>query len=315
MAVRKSKNTVTVFAPATVGNIACGFDCMGLAINNPGDVVVLEKNSEKKLIIREITGDEGRLSYSIKKNTASVAIAAYLKATGIQQGFNITLHKRMPLGSGLGSSAASAVAGVYAASLLTGNKLSRQQLIPFAMEGERIACGSAHADNVAPSMLGGITLVRSNHPLEVISLPVPSKLYIVVVHPHAEVLTKDARAVLKKEVPLATAVQQWANTAALVAGLYNEDYTLIGKATVDHVAEPYRASLIPAFHQVKKAALENGALTCSISGSGSSMFAFCKGFKDAKKTGAAMQAAFQKAKIKSELYISTINSEGVKVIA
>ncbi|MEP7263593.1 MAG: homoserine kinase [Bacteroidota bacterium] len=315
MTERRKKNTVTVFAPATVGNIACGFDCMGLAINNPGDVVTLKKNAEKKLIIREITGDNGRLSYSIKKNTVSVAIAAYLKATGIQQGFDIVLHKRMPLGSGLGSSAASAVAGVYAASLLTGNKLSREELIPFAMEGERIACGSAHADNVAPSMLGGIILIRSNHPLEVIALPAPSKLYIVVIHPHAEVLTKDARAVLKKEIPLGTAIQQWSNTAALVAGLYKEDYELIGKATVDHVAEPYRASLIPAFHQVKKAAFSNGALACSISGSGSSMFAFCKGLKDAKRTGAAMQASFRKAKIQSELYISTINNEGAKVIA
>jgi homoserine kinase len=313
--MKLSKNKISVFAPATVGNIACGFDTMGLAINMPGDIVRLEKNTNGKLIIKEISGDNGRLSYDIKKNTVSVSINAYFKNAGITQGFDIYLSKNMPLGSGLGSSAASSVAGVYAASMLTGNKLSKQELIPFAMEGERIACGTAHADNVAPCMMGGITLIRNNHPLEVISLPAPEKLYVIVVHPHVEVLTKDARAVLKKEIPLATAAQQWANTAGLVAGLYTDNYELIGRSTVDHVAEPYRAKLIPQFHNVKKAALDNGALACSISGSGASLFAFSKGLKNAKSAGNAMIAAFHKANIKTELYISLVNTSGAKVIA
>ncbi len=309
------KNKVSVFAPATVGNIACGFDTMGLAINLPGDIVRLERNTNKKLIIKEITGDNGKLSYDVKKNTVSVSINAYFKKTGINQGFDIYLSKNMPLGSGLGSSAASSVAGVYAASLLTGNKISKKELIPFAMEGERIACGTAHADNVAPCMLGGITLIRNNNPLEVISLPCPEKLYVVVVHPHVEVLTKDARAVLKKEIPLAVAAQQWANTAGLVAGLYTNDYELIGRSTVDLVAEPNRARLIPQFYNVKKAALDNGALACSISGSGASLFAFSKGLKNAKTSGMAMEAVFHKATIKTELYISLINTAGATIIA
>ncbi len=308
------KNSITVFAPATVGNLACGFDSMGLAINKPGDVVHLVKNNSGKLLIKEITGDDGRLSKKANENTASVAISAFLKAYKIKQGFDIYLEKQMPLGSGLGSSAASAVAGVYAAYLLSGLKLHRQDLIRFAMEGEKVACGSAHADNVAPCMLGGITLVRSNAPLEVISLPSPEKLYITVVHPHVEVLTKDARAVLRREVPLPAAVQQWSNTGALVAGLFTSDYTLIGKSTVDLIAEPYRASLIPGFHEVKKAALKNNALACSISGSGPSMFAFCKGQSTAKKVAAAMSEAFRKIKISSDIYISRVNTTGVTTI-
>jgi homoserine kinase len=310
----KKISNITVFAPATVGNLACGFDSMGLAIDLPGDIIHLEKNNSLKLIIREINGDNGKLSYNIKKNTASVAIAAFLKKHNLKQGFDIYLTKQMPLGSGLGSSAASAAAGVFAAYILSGLKLLRKELIPFAMEGERIACGSAHADNVAPSLLGGITLVRSNYPLEIISLPVPHQLYVAVVHPHAEVLTKDARAVLKREVPLETAVQQWSNTAALVSALYSEDYELIGRAAVDHIAEPYRAALIPAFHKVKRAALQNGALACSISGSGPSLFAFCKGKNNAQRAAAAMAAAFKSVKVPSDIYISAINTEGVRII-
>ncbi len=308
------RNSIKVFAPATVGNIGCGFDIMGLAVNQPGDEVQLTKNDSGKLIIKKITGDDGKLSLNAKKNTVSVSIHAFLKEHGIKQGFDIILNKKMPLGSGLGSSAASAVAGVYAANILLGNHFKKEDLLPFAMEGERIACGSAHADNVAPCLLGGIVLIRSNEPLDIISLPVPAQLYVTVIHPHIEVLTKDSRAILKNKIPLKDGVQQWANAAAFVAGLYQEDYQLIGRSVEDLVAEPYRAHLIPDFYKVKKAAVDNGALACSISGSGPSVFALSKGKAKCSQIASAMSKAFASAGIKSDSFISSVNNSGVKII-
>ncbi len=310
------KNSITVFAPASVGNVGCGFDVMGLCIDTPGDEVKVSFNNTNKLLIKKISGDGGKLSYDANQNTVSVAIAALLKKIKSKQGFDIELKKKMPLGSGLGSSAASAVAGAFAANELLGKPIKkRMDLVPFAMEGERVACGTAHADNVAPCMLGGISLIRNNSPLELISLPVPKNLYVVVVHPHVEVLTKDARAVMRKEIPMPDAIKQWGNTAALVAGLYESEYTLIGKAIEDVIAEPYRAKLIPEFYKVKQAAIDNGALGCTISGSGPSLFALCKGNKGCKKIAKAMQKAFAAKNIKSDAFISKVNSEGVKVIS
>ena len=219
------KKSIRVFASASIGNIGCGFDVMGMAIDNPGDEVLLTRNDSNKLIIKKIAGDEGKLSYDAKKNTVSVAIQALLQKLNLKQGFDIELIKKMPLGSGLGSSAASAVAGVFAANNLLNKPFkSKQELVPFAMEGERVACGTAHADNVAPCMLGGIVLVRKNNPLDLIQLAVPEKLIVIVVHPHIELLTKDARAVLPKTISMHDGITQWGNTAALVAGLYQSDY-------------------------------------------------------------------------------------------
>ena len=220
----------------------------------------------------------------------------------------------MPLGSGLGSSAASAVAGVFAANKLLQNVLSKEQLLPFAMEGERIACGAAHADNVAPCMLGGIVLIRTHNPLDIVTLPCPEKLFITVVHPHVELLTKDARAVLKKKISLKDGIQQWANTASFVAALYEKNYPLIGRSVQDLVAEPYRADLIPKFYKVKEAALANGAIACSISGSGPSIFALSEGKKSCERIAAAMSKAFATAKIASDIYSSSINKSGAKTI-
>ena len=308
---KKTENSITVFAPATVANIGCGFDVMGLAINAPGDEVRVEFNRLKEIRIRKITGDGGKLSLDALKNTASVAVQALIDDLQIDQGFDIYIRKRMPLGSGLGSSAASAVAGVFAANELLGRPYSRRELVPFAMEGERIACGSAHADNVAPSMMGGIVLIRSYSPLDIISLPIPKKLVIVVVHPQVEVLTKDSRAILPKKISMATGISQWANTAALTAGLYSNDFDLIARSVVDHVAEPFRASLIPNFDDVKSAALFSGALACSISGSGPSVFALAEGQNSAKEIAYAMQHQFKKNNIKSTSYISVVNAKGV----
>src|SRR6478736_1044031 len=186
------KDSIKVFAPATVANVACGFDVLGFAVNDPGDEVIIKKKSTTGIKISKITGDEGRLSLDAEKNTVGVSISRYLKHINSKQGVEISLHKKMPLGSGLGSSAASAVAGVFAVNQLLGMPLSQQELLPFAMEGERIACGSAHADNVAPSLLGGFVLIRSYDPLDVIKIPTPANLYSTIIHPQIEVQTKDA---------------------------------------------------------------------------------------------------------------------------
>ena len=306
--------TINVFAPATVANLGCGFDVMGLAINEPGDEVALSFNDEKKLVIKKITGDQKKLSYDPKKNTCTVAIQSMLNELKSKQGFDVVLKKKMPLGSGLGSSAASAVAGVFAANVLLGKPYSKKELIRFAMQGEKLASGAAHADNVAPCMLGGIVLIRSYHPLDIIELAVPKELYLLVVHPHVVVLTKDARAVLRKNIPMKDAIQQWGNTAALTAGLYSNDLNLVGRAVEDVVAEPYRASLIPHFVKVKRTAMDHGALACSISGSGPSVFAMCDGIAKSKSILLAMKRMFSKNGIKNEGYISPVNVNGAKVI-
>jgi len=313
--MKKTKiSEIKVFAPATAANLACGFDVFGLALAAPGDFVQMRLNNSHAIRILKISGDHGMLSMNPDENTVSVSVRALLDKLEIKQGFDIILRKKMPLGSGMGSSAASAVAGVFAANQLLGQPFSKTELVRFAMEGERIACGSAHADNVGPSMLGGICLVRSNDPLDIISLPVPPQLFVVLVHPHINVLTRDSRAVLPAAVPLKAATSQWANTAAFVAGLFNNDYSLIGKSVVDHVAEPHRARLIPGFDEVKKAALENGALACSISGSGPSVFALVKGEAGCQKLARAMRKGFSSLNIGSEVYISRVNKKGVSIV-
>lgn len=308
------KKKITVFAPATVANIGCGFDSMGLAIDAPGDELRLELNNEKKIRIRKISGDQKKLSLDPKKNTVSVSIQALLNTLEINQGFDIYLTKKMPLGSGLGSSAASSVAGVFAANELLGQPFRKMDLVPFAMAGEKLASGTAHADNAAPSLLGGIVLIRSYDPLEVISLAVPDKLIVVVVHPDVELLTKNSRAVLPKSISLKDGIAQWSNTAALVAGLYTNNFSLIGRSVSDRIAEPHRASLIPCFNDVKASAIIKGALACNISGSGPSVFALAVGKSKAAEIAKAMRSAFSKANIKSTAYISTVNKIGVRII-
>jgi homoserine kinase len=301
---------VRVFAPATVANVASGFDVLGFALDSPGDSVTLTRTAEKGAHVRSITGDDGRLRRDPKRNTAAVAAAAFLERIGNPFGVDIELEKRMPLSSGLGSSAASAVASVTAANLLAGSPLSRRDLLPFTMEAERAACGSAHADNVAPSLLGGFVLIRSYEPLDVVQLPVPAGLSCAVVHPHTELRTEDARRVLKKEIHLSDAIRQWGNLAALVAALYNGDLQLLGRSLQDVVAEPVRSLLIPGFAKVKAAALGAGALGCSISGSGPSVFALCARPEDSARAGDAMVAAFKAAGLASDLYLSAVNPRG-----
>ncbi|RYD93454.1 MAG: homoserine kinase, partial [Sphingobacteriales bacterium] len=245
---------------------------------------------------------------------AGIAIQTYLKHIESDQGLELILHKKMPLGSGLGSSAASAVAGVFAINELLGRPLKQIDLLPFAMEGERLACGSAHADNVAPSLMGGFVVIRSYNPLDIITISTPAQLFATIVHPEIEVNTKDARHILKNEVSMKNTIIQMGNVAGLIAGLMKPDYDLIGRSMVDVIIEPIRAILIPEFSEVKQAALDAGALGCSISGSGPSMFALSRDQPTALRVGNSMQAAFQSVGIGSELYVSGINQEGPKVL-
>ena len=303
-------NSIKVFAPATVANVACGFDIFGFAVHNPGDEIFLEKKESSGISIIHIEGDGGRLSRVAEKNTAGIAILAYLKHIGSEQGFELSLKKKMPLGSGLGSSAASAVAGVFAVNELMGKPLATKDLLPFAIEGERFASGSAHADNVAPSLFGGFTIIRSYSPLDVIKLPTPTDLVATIVHPHVEVNTKDARNILRKDISLKKTITQMGNVAGLVSGLLMSDYDLIGRSLIDVIIEPVRSILIPGFEATKLAVLQNGALGCSISGSGPSIFALSRGIETAQKVGRAMQASFAAININSDVYVSEINQVG-----
>ena len=314
------KKSIKVFAPATVANVACGFDIMGLALDEPGDEVEMELTDTPGVVIADITGDQGKLPRETEKNTVGVAVARLLEDRGVDTGVSIVLHKHMPLGSGLGSSAASAVAGVFAANELLIRYFpdkaisKREDLLPYAMEGERLACGSAHADNVAPSLLGGFVLIRSYHPLDVVRIPTPEALCCTVIHPHIEVQTKDARSILKKQLLLKDAVVQWGNAAGLIAGLWQCDFDLIGRSMEDVIVEPIRSLLIPGFSNVKSAALEAGALGCGISGSGPSLFALSKDWAIAHQVGKAMTAAFEHIGIGSEVYVSKINKQGASVV-
>jgi len=305
---------VSVFAPATVANVASGFDVLGFALDRPGDAVTVTRVQGKGVRVASISGDGGKLPRDPARNTAAVAAAGFLASIGSPFGVEISLEKRMPLSSGLGSSAASAVAAVFAANLLAGSPAPARDLLPFTIEAERIACGSAHADNVAPSLLGGFVLIRSYTPLDVVQLPVPAGLACAVAHPHTELRTEDARRVLKKEIRLADAIRQWGNLAALVAALYNGDLGLLGRSLQDVVAEPVRSLLIPGFDAVKAAALASGALGCSISGSGPSVFALCASADSAARAGAAMIAAFREAGLAADLFLSAVNTKGPVVI-
>ena len=307
--------SIKVFAPATVANVTCGFDILGFAVHEPGDEVILKLTDSKKITIKEITGDDGVLPTEVDKNTVSVSIQAYLDYLEEQRGIDIYLNKKMPLGSGLGSSAASAVAGVFALNELLGSPLSGLELLPFAMKGEAMACGEAHADNVAPALLGGFVLIRSYHPLDVVKIDSPKDLYATIIHPQIEIATKDARSILKKSLLLKDAVRQWGNVAGLITGLIKEDYSLIGRSMEDVIVEPVRSMLIPGFDQVKEAAMQAGALGCGISGSGPSIFALSQSLEIANQVGTAMEHSFESLDIRSDQFISQVNQEGPLIIS
>jgi homoserine kinase len=310
------KQRVRIFAPATIANLGPGFDVLGLALSAPGDVVEAELADRPGVEIVEITGDNGALSKDPVRNVAGSAAAEVLQRAGNARGVRLWLHKQMPLASGLGSSGASSAAGAVAANELLGRPLNQRDLLLSAMEGERAASGTPHADNVAPSVLGGVVLVRSYDPFEVLSLPVPPELRVVVVHPHCKVSTAEARTLVKNRgYSLDHIVPNLGNIAALVLALCRSDLALLGRSIDDRLIEPLRATLIPGFSAVKDAALSSGAVGCSIAGSGPSVFAFASDDETAARIGAAMQAAFKSAaQLESDLYAGKVSPTGAREV-
>ncbi|MFL0684500.1 homoserine kinase [Algoriphagus aquaeductus] len=307
-------NSVRAFAPATVANVSCGFDILGFAIDAMGDVVEVRERNEPGLQVVSITGDGGRLPFEAEKNTCAVAIKAMLDELGQDIGMEIYLEKGLPLGSGMGSSAASAVAALVAANRLLGEPFEKKQLLPFAMVAEKVACGAGHADNVAPSLLGGFVLIRDYHPLDVIKLHVPDGLHCTLLHPHFELKTSDSRSVLRDSVSLKHSTIQSGNVAGLIAGLFQEDFELIGRSLRDVIAEPYRATLIPGFYEVKEAVKAAGALGMGISGSGPTLFALSKGEQTVQSIIDAAQQVYDSIGLGVDTYHSAINTQGAFVL-
>ena len=309
---------VRVFAPATVANVAVGFDILGFAIDRPGDEIVARLSNEftgVHIVTITGTGDK-QLPTETENNTAGMAALRLLEHLGREQevGIELEIHKKMPFGSGLGSSAASAAGATVAVNELLGSPLTREALLYFTVLGEQVADGSFHADNVAPCLTGGIILIRSNESLDVHHLPVPTNLHVAVVHPEIEILTRDARAVLSDTVPLTTVVHQLGSLASFITALYTSDLPLLSRSLRDYIVEPQRKKLIPGFDAVQSIALERGALGCSISGAGPSVFALCDSGYLAQAVGQAMQSAFREVDIDSQLYVSPINQRGVEII-
>jgi homoserine kinase len=306
---------IKVFAPATVANVVCGFDVLGFAVNEPGDEVTMRLVDEPGVRLLKITGDDGRLPLDSAKNTVSASVHYYLSHLNrLDVGVEIELHKKMPIGSGLGSSSASTVAGLFAINQLMGNLLTAKELVPFAMRGEELACGSGHADNVAPALMGGFVLIRSYDPLDIIALPTPSNLFAAIVYPEVDVPTKDARQMIRAKVLLKDAVVQWGNVAGLVSGLFLNDIDLVGRSMKDVLIEPVRSILIPDFEILRSLAMDNGAVGFGISGSGPSVFALTKDEATAMKITNAQQQHLSKLNINSNAYVSSVNAEGPRVI-
>jgi homoserine kinase len=306
-------NEIKLFCPATIANLSCGFDVLGLCLDNVGDEMVIRKSAQKGIQITQIIGAD--LPLETENNVSGVAGLALLETVNADFGFEIEIYKNIKAGSGIGSSAASSAGAVFGINALLGYPYSTKDLVQFAMQGEKLACGNAHADNVAPALLGGFTLVRSYSPLDIIKIESPSELYATVVHPQIELKTSDARSVLKQTVSLKSAIMQWGNVGGLIAGLYTQDYDLIGRSLHDEIVEPLRSVLIPGFDLIKQAALENGALGSGISGSGPSIFALCKGKETADKIAKAMSAVYEAINLPYEIHVSKVNSEGVKILS
>lgn len=309
----KKMNYIKIFAPATVANVSCGFDSMGFAVDTMGDEMTFTKTAERGVQITEITGADG-LSLNPTENAAGVVALAMLAKHPVNFGIKITMHKGFSPGSGLGSSAASSAGAAFGVNELLNKPFSTLELTKFSMLGEEAACGTPIADNVAAAVYGGFVLIRSYDPLDIIKLPVPDELQLVAIHPQIEVKTKDAREVLPDNVPLKSAVTQWANVGGLVSGLHTSDYQLISNSLTDVIVEPARKHLIPHFDLVKSEAIKAGALGAGISGSGPTIFALCKGEEIAKKVQAAIQNAYADKNIDFTLFSSKINTQGVRIL-
>ena len=304
-------NKVKVRIPATVANMVCGFDILGMAINDPFDEMELTLSNEPGLRIKHT--DNFGLPEEPKKNVSGVSLLALMEEYGKEIGFDMIVHKNIKPGSGLGSSAAAAAGAVVAANQLLDNFFTKDDLIRFAMNGEKLASGVKHADNIAPCIYGGVVLIRSIFPLDIIPLSAPP-MFVTVVHPQIEVKTSDARQILKKEIQLKDAIQQWGNIAGLVTGLLKNDYQLISRSLEDVLIEPVRSILIPGFDEVKKRSKEAGALGGGISGSGPSVFMLSENEKTAKQVELVMIDVYNKIGVEFKTYVTTMNNEGVKII-
>ena len=303
---------IKIFTPATVANISCGFDILGLCLDTVGDEMVVREVPEKGIKITKITGQ--KLPLETHENVAGVAGLALLEKVDASVGYEIEIHKKIKPGSGIGSSSASAAGAVFAINELLGKPFSKQELIYFAMQGEKLASGSEHADNVSPVILGGFTLVRSYQPLDVLKINTPNDLYATIIHPQIEVKTADSRAVLKNQVSLKKMVTQMGNFGGLISGLFTNDYDLIGRSLHDEIIEPNRLVLIPEFNKVKKGVIHAGALGAGISGSGPSIFALSKGERTAKFVGETMAKIYNNTDIDYDIHISKINQQGIKIL-
>ena len=302
---------IKVHSPATVANLVCGFDILGLALNKPYDIMELQLLDEPKVVIHN--RDEFNLPTEPERNVAGVVLLAALEKAGGHCGFEVTIEKHIMPGSGIGSSAASAAGAAVAANKLLGNIFSTDEVVQLAMNGEKLASGVKHADNIAPCIMGGVSLIRSIYPLDIISIPSP-ELFVTVVHPQIEVRTSDARQILRQQVLLKDAIRQWGNIAGLVTGFLKGDLELIGRSLEDVIIEPVRSILIPGFDEVKRGCKEAGALGGGISGSGPSVFMLSKDEKTALEVEKVMQAVYERIGIDYHTYVTTINREGVKVI-
>ncbi len=302
---------IKVFAPASVGNVIVGFDIMGLAINQPGDEVIVKFSKEPGLKITQVIGAKGKIPKEIEKNTAGVAAKRFLEFIGEgDRGIEMEIIKKMPFASGLGSSAASAVAGVMAVNELLKRPLQKRELLQFAVEGEKIASSALHADNVAPSLLGGIIFIRNNKELDVHRIIAPQGLYVTVIHPKIEIKTSDSRGVLSKNITLQQHIEQSGNLGGFLIGLYNSDFDLIKRSLKDIIIEPQRSKLIPHFKTIQDAAISNGALGCSISGAGPSIVALSSNSFIAENIANSMKKIYTDNNIESQVFISTINNQG-----
>lgn len=304
-------NSISIKAPATIANLVCGFDIIGLALEEPYDIMTLSFTDRPGLEIEHT--DTFRLPLDASQNVAGGALLAMMEELDPKIGFKLTIEKKIMPGSGLGSSAASAAGAVFAANKLLGNFFNNDDLIRFAMHGEKIASGVKHADNIAPCLLGGVTLVRSIFPLDVIDIDAP-RLHITAIHPQIEVKTSDARKILKKEIPLKSAIKQWGNIAGLVAGLMKGDYDLIGRSLEDVIIEPVRNILIPGFDEVKEKSLAAGALGGGISGSGPSIFMLSKTEEIAYRVEDVMKQVYQNIGIEYKTYVTQLNKKGITIL-
>jgi homoserine kinase len=305
-------NEIKIFTPATIANVSCGFDILGLCLDSVGDEMVIRKSDEKGVKITKIIGQD--LPMEADQNVAGVAVMALLNELQSDAGFEIEIYKNIKPGSGIGSSAASSAGAVFAVNELLGKPFTNQQLVAFAMQGEKLASGTAHADNVAPALFGGCTMVTSYDPLNIIKIDAPEELYATVIHPQIEVKTADSRSVLKQKASLKTLVTQMGHFGGLIAGLYTEDYELMGRSLQDEIIEPNRSILIPAFDKVKEICKVNGALGSGISGSGPSIFALSRGEATAKKVAQGMAEVYEKIQVDFDVHISKVNPSGVRIL-